>query len=63
MNETIKQNKHNIFSSKMFHKQNIFITLCSNLMGEPLHIRDNNTDKALLQQEKAVSAAKTAFYE
>ena len=37
--------------------------MCSNLMGEPLHIRDNNTDKALLQQEKAVSAAKSALYE
>lgn len=47
----------------MFHKQNLFITLRSNLMGEPLHKRDNNTDKALLQQEKAVSAAKIAFYE
>lgn len=47
----------------MFHKQNLFITLRSNLMGEPLHKKDNNTDKALLQQEKAVSAAKTAFYE
>lgn len=47
----------------MFHKQNLFITLRSNLMGEPLHKRDNNTDKALLQQEKAVSAAKSALYE
>lgn len=47
----------------MFHKQNLFITLRSNLMGEPLRKRDNNTDKALLQQEKAVSAAKSALYE
>lgn len=37
----------------MFHKQNLFITLRSDLMGEPLHKRDNNTDKALLQQEKS----------
>lgn len=49
MNETTKQNKHNIFSSKTFHKQNLFITLRCNLMGKPLHKRDNNTDKALLQ--------------